>query len=352
MVKQNQKPNVTRRKVRGRDGITRIYFYYEQTLEGRRKLVRLPNDPNSQEFDRRYWEIKSGKAYAPKPKLTFEKLIGQYIASSGYKNKADGTKKKYRPILEHIREKNGPMDFTKMRRKDVLAAQEAFSETPRKADYFVQMLSILFNYAIEREDMTHNPACGVKLYGPQSEMEPWPQDKQDAYIRYCERNKLDTELLAFYLGTGTGQRPGDLCQMKWEHFDGEYMFVLQEKTKTRIRVFCPDNLLDALAKFPRQGDYILARNLREPLTYNILQKKVLAVRKAIEATNFTMHGWRFTAAVELAEAGASDSEIQSVTGHKTLKMVQKYRDRANQAKLSKTAQTRRNRERGQNENKT
>lgn len=160
------------------------------------------------------------------------------------------------------------------------------------------------------------------------------------------------ELLAFYLGTGTGQRPGDLCKMRWEHFDGEYMFVLQEKTAARVMVFCPDRLLDALGKFPRQGDYILSRSLREPITYNSLQKKVLNVRKKIEATKFTMHGWRFTAAVELAEAGATDSEIQAVTGHKTLKMVQKYRSRANQRKLSKSGQTRRNHTQERNENET
>ena len=76
----------------------------------------------------------------------------------------------------------------------------------------------------------------------------------------------------------------------------------------------------------------------------------MAVREAIDAKKYTMHGWRFTAAVELAEAGATDSEIQSVTGHRTLKMVQKYRGQANQSRLSKRGQQRRTSE--QNKNKT
>jgi integrase len=54
-----------------------------------------------------------------------------------------------------------------------------------------------------------------------------------------------------------------------------------------------------------------------------------------------MHGWRYVAAVELAEAGCSDAEIQSVTGHKALEMVQKYRQAAAQKALSKQAQQRR-----------
>ena len=55
------------------------------------------------------------------------------------------------------------------------------------------------------------------------------------------------------------------------------------------------------------------------------------------------HGWRYTAAKELAEAGCSDSEIQAVTGHKTLAMVQKYRSQADQKAASKRAQARRER---------
>ena len=54
-----------------------------------------------------------------------------------------------------------------------------------------------------------------------------------------------------------------------------------------------------------------------------------------------MHGRHYTAAVALADAGASDAKIQSGTGHKTLAMVQKYRSRARQKRLSRTAQERR-----------
>ncbi len=76
-----------------------------------------------------------------------------------------------------------------------------------------------------------------------------------------------------------------------------------------------------------------------------MQKAVEDVREAIGAkggeNRLVIHGWRYTAARLLAEAGCSDSEIQSVTGHKTLAMVQKYRAQANQKDASKRAQLRR-----------
>ncbi|WP_052249008.1 hypothetical protein [Leisingera sp. ANG-Vp] len=52
---------------------------------------------------------------------------------------------------------------------------------------------------------------------------------------------------------------------------------------------------------------------------------------------------RHSATVALAEADASDSEIQAVTGYKTLEMVKKNRIRANQRNLSEAAQARRTR---------
>lgn len=78
------------------------------------------------------------------------------------------------------------------------------------------------------------------------------------------------------------------------------------------------------------------------MTYHQVQKAVKRVRQKTSIDpKFTMHGWRYVAAVELAEAGCSDAEIQSVTGHRTLEMVAKYRRKAAQRKLSKRAQERR-----------
>jgi len=58
------------------------------------------------------------------------------------------------------------------------------------------------------------------------------------------------------------------------------------------------------------------------------------------ASRYSLHGLRKRACVELAEAGATDSEIQAVTGQ-GLEMVAKYRKEANRKNLSRAAQKRR-----------
>ncbi len=60
-----------------------------------------------------------------------------------------------------------------------------------------------------------------------------------------------------------------------------------------------------------------------------------------EAKLYSLHGLRKLAVVELAEAGCSDAEIQSVTGHRTADMASYYRRKADRSRMSKTAQQRR-----------
>ena len=53
------------------------------------------------------------------------------------------------------------------------------------------------------------------------------------------------------------------------------------------------------------------------------------------------HGWRYTAANELADAGVDIRDIQAVTVHKTFEMAQKYASGADQKRASKRAQQKR-----------
>lgn len=331
-MKKVQRPYVVEKKSKGR-----TYYYFRRG----EIYQRLPDTPDSREFDEAYWAIRSGRE-KKLPKTTFGNLIDSYYASPAFKGKKPRTQQEYRRTLERIRESNGDKDFTKLRRRDVIAARDKYSDTWRKANGYVEMLSILAKHAIDKEWITANPCSGVKkLEG--GEYQPWPEDKLRAYERYCLEHNLSWELTAFQLGIGTGQRIGDLIKMEWAHYDGQYIAVVQEKTSTRLWVACPDFLRDHLDSLERSGKFIISQSLHKGVAKRTIQQRVMAVREAVGALEYVIHGWRYTAAVALAEAGASDSEIQAVTGHKTLEMVRKYRNQANQKLLSLSAQSRRTR---------
>jgi len=329
MVKRPDKPYLQAKTIDGR-----TYWYFRRG----RNYIRLPNDPDSREFDEAYWAIRSGRAKR-KVKTTYDALITSYYQSPRFQKLKPSTQAEYRRTIEAIREKNGPKDFTVLRRKHVIAARDQYVDTWRKANAMVECLSILARHAIDMEWITSNPAQGVeKLTG--GEYEPWPEAKLQAYEEYCRKHELLIELTTFMLCTGTGQRIGDVVAMEWADFDGEYIHVTQDKTQAKLWIACPRFLVEHLAALPKTGRHILAKNLTQPITKRRVQDRVQKVREQIGALNYVIHGWRYNAAVALAEAGCSDSEIQSVTGHKTLEMVRKYRSQANQKRLSRAAQDR------------
>ncbi|WP_191090064.1 site-specific integrase [Histidinibacterium aquaticum] len=348
---RGSKPYLSRKVIRGR---RRVFFRKTWLENGKRRerYVEIQHPEDSPEFDREYWKLRSGQSERLKPGRathTYGELIRSYRRSSAYLTRAPATRKKYDDVLEALLEKNATKDVRKTTRSQVRAIHEKYAATPRKADWQIQVIKLLFNFAIQELDwpMT-NPAAGISLFGTSKEHEPWPEWLQKAYDNAAQaRDDVHGQraLIARHLGCGTGQRPSDLVSMEWDHFDGEYMAVVQDKTKTRLWVYCPTFLRNFLESVPRTGRFILAKNLTEPLTYWQMASAFQKVRGALghKAESYVMHGWRFTAATELAEAGCSDAEIQSVTGHKSLAMVQKYRGRAQQKLLSRTAQQRRQR---------
>lgn len=120
------------------------------------------------------------------------------------------------------------------------------------------------------------------------------------------------------------------------------MTAVDDKADKELEVYCPQSLQAALVTFERKGEHVLAKNLREPLGYDSIEKTFRAWRGALgsRASPYVLHGLRKLAIVELADAGASDAEIQAVTGQ-SAEMVAYYRKDASRKKLSRADHERR-----------
>ena len=202
------------------------------------------------------------------------------------------------------------------------------------------MLSILFEHAIDLDWQRDNPAKGIEKIKTGDGHKPWPK----AAIASFRKNADGLDLLIFEIALGTGQRASDLTRMEWDHIEDGGIWVTQGKTKTRLWIPFTERLAKTIQTTKRTSlKFILADDFGRQLNYDQLQKKVMAVRKAAGLEAFTLHGLRYSAAGELAEAGCTDHQIAAITGHKSLSMVQKYSKGASQKRLAKEAQTLRER---------
>lgn len=311
---------------------------------GKRKerVIRLVWGGDEQVLDHLYWLAERGAhpAQAVPSKMTWGDLITAWRANPAVQRKlASATKASYARTMERILEKNATKDVKAMTRRQVRAIHEKYASEPRRADHYVQVIRLLWNFAKNKLDwkIGENPAANIDLYGKSRSFEPWPQ-----WMCNAVDDAPPVVRSAFHLIVGTGQRPGAAIAMTWGAFSGDVMTVIDEKADTSFPTFCPPALRAFLATVPKAGEHIIAKTLREPLGYDAVEKRFRSWRTGLgpNAAPYSLHGLRKLAIVQLAEAGCSDAEIQAVTGQ-SLQMVEYYRKNASRYRLSKAAQERR-----------
>lgn len=236
------------------------YLYF--TRNGR--TTRMVEQPGTDAFFLEYARLLNGAPPVPRGK-TWQSLIAAYKSSPKYTEKAKRTRSDYDKILSFIIDKMGQMDPVKMRRKDVIRIRDANAETKRFANYCVQIIGILQEYAIDigwRDEGT-NPAKGVSLLKSESTREPWPQEMVEAY----RAKATGRALLLFELMIGTGQRIGDVLQMQWGMIENDAIVLRQNKTGKSLYIPFTHRLRSLLAETPREALFIVPGKDGKPLSY-------------------------------------------------------------------------------------
>lgn len=334
-MKKGRKPYVQEKMTGGR----RALYYRMTWTEGgkrRERFIRLPDDEDSPEFDRAYWSIRSGKAEAVQrpAKNTWAELVVAYRAYPKFTRLAAGTQMSYNRVLNEIVENNGQKSVASLTRAQVRAIHAKYAATPRKADWRVQIISVLLNFARNTMDWpVENPAEGIELFGKSREFEPWPDWMVDKLPDAPGTVRTAAELIL-----GTGQRPAAAIAMRRDHFHGDTMTVTDDKGDVTYEIYAPESLRAYIDTLPRRGAHVLAKNLARPLSYDSVEKAFRAWRASLgpRAKPYVLHGLRKLAIIRLAEAGCTDAQIQAIT-NQSPEMVAYYRKRANRKILSRAA---------------
>ena len=121
-----------------------------------------------------------------------------------------------------------------MERRHVIRAQAENAQRMRFANDIVQVLSVLFEQAIDLGWITHNPVKGIRLLKSDGEdlHKPWPVDLVEAYTLAAPFGSPARTTLE--LAIGTGQRIGDLLKMRWDWIESDGIALRQGKTETAL----------------------------------------------------------------------------------------------------------------------
>lgn len=335
------KPRLVWRWTRGK-WVPRHRVTWTEGGKQRSREVRLNWKGDSRELERLYWEVQSGthEAQRQKERYSWQVCIEAWRSDTTVQGGiAASTKAQYRRVMDAIMDKNSGKDMRKTTRQAVKLALAKLGDTPRKASRYAQTISLLWNYAARELDwpLGPNPAAGLGAHKPAKPYEAWPAWMLKALDDAPEAVRIAANLIRY-----TGQRPNAAITMRRDQIEGDWMEVHDEKGKQTLDVYCPAPLRAFVADVPQRGAHFIPRNLTQPVGYDAVEKAFRRWRAGLgeKALPFTLHGLRKLAIIELAEAGASDAEIQAVTGQ-SAPIVAYYRSKASRRKLSKAAQERR-----------
>jgi integrase len=119
--------------------------------------------------------------------------------------------------------------------------------------------------------------------------------------------------------------------MSWRDLEGPGIQVTQNKTKSRLWIPLHPELAAILEQWPRNHVVMLTTAFGRQFTVKGLGKWMAdRIKMAGLPDRCVTHGLRKAAARRLADAGCTVHQIMAITGHQSLKEVERYTKAAEQ----------------------
>jgi len=307
------------------------------------KQAPLPGLPWSPDFMAAYEAgMAGGKIEPGKSRIkpgSIADLITIYYQTAAFTRLSDATRQTYRGILERFRADYGEHPVARLEDHHITAILDKKAATPAAANNLRRMLRSIMKLAKKRKMIAVNPMTEVE---PIRYKVKGFKDWSDAEIKqFTDCYAMGTrERLALELMLCAAPRRSDVIRLGLEHVIGGRLVYRQKKTGAEIDIPILPQLAAAIAampSLPKQKLFLetqFGRAFTETGFYNWFTDKA---RRAGVPKGRSPHGLRKACCRRLAEAGCSPHEIMSVSGHETLKELERYTRAANRARLANSA---------------
>jgi integrase len=331
-------------------GVLRFYF----RKRGQKK-IRLPGTPGTDEFNKAYYDALNGvlKPERTGPKLstkgTLRWLCELYFQSADYKKLDARTRLVRKQIIEHIWQEPVKPGSDKLYEDTPLASfsakavrvlRDRKADLPESANGRLKALRSVFKWATAKdvELVTFNPVRDVAYFKSQGDgFHTWTEEEVD---RFEARHPIGTKArLAMALMLYTGQRRSDIVLFGKQHVTKGVLRFTQQKNRNKKPVTLEIPIHPKLREIidaTQCGDLtFLVTEFHKGFTANGFGNYFRRRCNEAGLPHCSAHGLRKVAATRMADRGASEKQIMSITGHTTSKEVARYTKAANQKRLAR-----------------
>jgi integrase len=268
---------------------------------------------------------------------TFRALAISYFGSVAFRTMKPSTQSVYRNAIERLCGEHGDKGTATLRREHIVKLMAAKAEKPESANLLRKVLRAMMQHAVETGLRADDPTRDVKAIHVKSDgYHSWT----DAEIAQFERHHGvgSRARLALALLLHTGQRRSDVVCMGRQHIDKNgAIHVRQLKTRAELTIPVHPALAAIIAETPGRHLTFLTTQFGQPFTAAGFGNWMREQCNAAGLPHCSAHGLRRAAARRLAEAGCTEHEIASITGHASLREITRYTKAADQVRLAVSA---------------
>lgn len=239
-------------------------------------------------------------------------------------------------IEEGATEVYGDMPIDALERRHVKAILARWSETPHAAGHILRLIRKLVTVALDEEWITTDPTYRLHWRPEYEGWRAWTDAERKAYEARWPIGS--TPRLVYALALYTGQRRGDLVEMRWSDIVGDEITLTQRKTGKRLTLTIHPALAQVLAVTPKAGETILVTMYGKPFSDKAIGMRMQDWTDAAGiGAGATLHGLRKTLGKLLAESGATTRELMDVLGHDDIAHAELYSRAAEQKRMARSA---------------
>lgn len=304
------------------------------------RRVQLPGAPGSQEFMDAYQAAEKASRPVGEATVTpgtMSALIVAYYQSDEFQALQPQTRRTYRLILDRFREQYGQAPASRFEPEHMRRILDKMGDRPGAAKTLLKRVRGACRSGMKRGLLKRDPTLGVTVASRRSDgFRAWTDADIEAFEKRWPSGSR--ERLALYLLLYTGQRRSDVVTMGRQHVRDGVLAVVQRKTGAKLSIPLHPALLAEIADWPKDNLTFLTTAYGKPFSaVGFSNWFVESARKAQLPEHSSPHGLRKAAARRLAEAGCSTLEIASITGHASLKEIERYTKSAAQHRLAASA---------------
>jgi integrase len=335
-IDPNEYPNVVKQGLKANKNFTIFFYRFMLNKKSYKGLINLSDKKAWNKRDKIQFAeaqlilIKNNKQDIEyDDNISLDSYIQKYFSYLPDTRWTTNQKQYYSNHIFSILGKKKLKEIRPLHLQDLIKTIENKKLSVRTVKVAIEILSAVFNNAIDNRIIDFNPAKSIKIKRPVTKKIVTNATDElkkinEAIHKVYEFDPFSRTLFLFAL---QGRRKAEILNLKWEDIDFKNNYYILRKTKNNEeqKIFLPENIKESLNEFYKlDGDYVFCSRISENQPIQNTKAIVKKMKDELKNQNFSLHYLRNVIVSAMAEQGLESIYLSGALGHNDPNTIKKY----------------------------